>query len=439
MTAQNTMTPEAIRAEIAHHQERIAELKAMLPKQPRRLTASFVRDVKHSGGRGPDRHTAGLGSYGLALLVRQGGSKAFIQRLTVRGKRVDLGLGPYPILSLPKARDMAFANAKAAREGGGLEDLERLGAAVPRKASRTPTLEAAAHAAIAVQASGWKAGSRNRQTWERSLREHVFGPLGSRPVDQVEPADLLAVVTPLWGEKRRLANDLLNRLRTIFAWAAAEGCRDGPNPILAVRDALPKNGHAQRKHHASLPPAEVGAAFAAVRAGRGGAESPAANLCLELAILTAVRSGEARGARWREVDLEAKVWTLPASRMKAGKEHAVPLTEAALAVFEAARALGGKDLVFPAPRSGGELADSSLTRRLRAAGVKQGDGKVHGFRASFRTWAGAQAGEHAIPRDLAEECLAHQYGSAVEHAYVRGSRIEARRAIMERWAAFLGA
>lgn len=416
-------TAEEIQEEIETLQARITELRKQLPHQPRKLSEAFIRDVKHSGRAGPDRHTAGSGGYGLALVVKQSGAKTFIQRLTLDGKRTDIGLGPYPQVSLQEAREAAFENRKLVRAGMGLADLIRPGAS-PRRATGVPTLAEAAAEVIETQSQSWRKGSRTRDAWEANLRRYAFPALGELPVDRIGTRELLQVVEPFWATKHRAMSDLLNRLSSIFKWAMAQQYRnDDPTP--AVRKALPRNGK-QRGHFAALPHSQVGEALAAIRKDD---KRPAASLALQFVLLTACRSGEACGAKWSEIDREAKTWTVPAERMKAGVEHVVPLSGQALAILEEAKALGGERLVFPAPR-GGELWGSALAMVLRGAGFETA--QVHGFRSSFRDWCA----ENDVDRHLAEAALAHTV-RGVEGAYLRTKRIEERRTLMQRWADYL--
>ena len=200
-------TREEILAEIEGLQARITELKARLPKQTRRLTAAFCRDVKHSGGGGPDRHTSGPGGYGLALVVKPSGAKSFTQRLSIAGRRTDVGLGPFPEVTLQQARDAAFENRRIVRAGGTLADLARPSGAPPpakpRKAAGVPTLAEAAATVISIQAKGWREGGRTRETWESNLRRYAFPALGETAVSLVGAPEILKGEAPAVRLARR--------------------------------------------------------------------------------------------------------------------------------------------------------------------------------------------------------------------------------------------
>ena len=317
--------------------------------------------------------------------------------------------------------------SRLARSGAGLERMARPGGQPARKPPSppgVPTLDDAARAVISLHKHEWRQGGRTQESWERSFRR--FPTLGKVPVSELDAPRILAKVEPEWSRERRAMDDLLTRLSTVCRWAIAQGLRTN-DPVPAVRAALPRNGRSKGSFEA-LPHAGVGSVLRTVRAD----PRRAAALALELVVLTAVHSGEARGARWSELDLDARTWTIPGARMKAGVEHVVALSPRAVEVLEEARALGGEDLVFPAPRGGGALSDSSLSRVLRAAGVARAT--VHGMRSSFRDWCA----ESGVDPDLAETALAHARGG-VEGAYLRTRRLEERRAVMERWAEYLGA
>ena len=377
-----------------------------------KLTARFVATVTLPG-KYTDEH-------GLILRVAPGGSKQWIWRGTVRGRRRDLGLGAAAYTSLAEARQTAYEYRKLARSGGDPTDLRR---------PKVPdfTFAEAAERVIALHAPNWR-DPRREQNWRSSLERLAYPRLGHKPVAEIDAADILAVVGPLWADKRETARKLLGRVRTVLRWAVAEGLRSD-EPSDAVRAALPRNGAVVR-HHEALSPAQVGANIAAVRASTA---SDAVKGCYEIVMLCAVRSGEARGAVWSEFDLAAATWTIPPERYKTAAGLRVPLSERALQVLEAARERTGgnpDDYVFRAPRGGALTAEalSTLVRRLDLPG------SVHGARASLRSWCA----EEGVDREVAEQMLGH-VPQGVAGAYQQSDMLEARRGVAERWAIAIAA
>ena len=362
-------------------------------------------------GRHPD------GRYGLYFNV-VGNSRTWVQRLTVDGKRRNFGLGPWPVVSLSEARETAFENVRKRQRGINLVTGRR-------RARTVPTFEQAADAYIALQAPGWKAGSRNESNWRSSLAHAAA--IAERPVDAITTDDVLAVVTGLLrAGKAPTARSVRQRIRAVLDWAIASGHRAGPNPANGELDAVvPKSGH-RIAHHASVPVADVADVLAAAAA----IETPTwrgMTGALRFAVLTTARTSEVLGARWGEVDFDAATWTVPAARMKANVEHRVPLSTAALDVLREARErTGGTGLVFRAPR-GGQLDTAALRRVMRRVGA---GATVHGFRGAFKSWCL----ESGIARELAEMSLAHQFMGDTERSYVRTDLLERRRPVMERWA-----
>lgn len=374
----------------------------------KKLTDAFVRSVDRAGKYG-DQH-------GLILRVRPTGSKQWIWRGTVSGRRVDLGLGGYPYTTLREARERAFECRKASRSGVDPRARNR----------RCPTFAEAVEAVIAMHRPSWRPSGGSEAVWRRTLGTYAVPRLGRMQVDEITSADIMAVLKPIWSEKAVTAQRVRQRIGAVMRWAIAEGHRaDNPagDPITA---ALPRNGR-QARHFRALPHGEVAAALATVR------QAPAAasvRLSLEFLVLTAARTGEVRGARWEEIDREAGVWKVPGSRMKTGREHRVPLSRRALEVLEEVREPGGGDLIFPSARSIrrplGEGTWRGLLRRLGIAAT------VHGFRSSFRDWCG----ETGVPREVAEACLAHAIRNQAEAAYARSDLLERRREVMEAWAEY---
>ena len=349
----------------------------------------------------------------LILNVTPGGSKSWIQRVTVDGVRRDIGLGSFPLVSLAEARDKAFENRRLARGGG--DPL-----AAKRKV-KAPTFREAAQRTHEANRPRWRS-ERVAKKWWQALNKHVFPILGDKRVDRIGREDVLRVLTPLWTSRPEQARKLRQAIRSTLAWAQAHGHVDSNIAADAINGALPTQP-AVKEHLRSLPYRDVPDALATVDASRA---SLFARLCLRFTVLTAARSGESRGATWEEIDLDAREWRIPAKRMKSGVEHRIPFSDAALSVLARARPLR-KDshLIFPSPvRRGRPLSDMALTKLLRDTGLAE-LATVHGFRSSFRDWC-AETGQ---PRELAEAALAHTV-HGVEGAYFRSDLFERRRHLM---------
>ncbi len=375
------------------------------------LTAPFIRSAP------PGRHADGQGLY---LFVQPTGARSWTQRLVIRGRRRELGLGSVDLVSLAEAREQALANRKLARSGGDpLADRRRL--------QGMPTFAEAAERLIEQKRPGWRNASEHRQ-WRNSLARYAFPHIGARPVAEVNSADVLAILTPIWHTRAATAKSVRQRVAAVLEWAVVMEFRTD-NPCDRVGRVLGAQ-LAVVQHMRALPHREVPAAVAAVRASSAG--SPFVRLGFEFLVLTAARSGEVCGARWDEVDVAGHVWTVPASRMKMKRDHRVPLCRRALEILDAARTLGAGryPLVFPG-KGGKVLANRTLRKplqRLRIPAV------VHGFRSSFRDWA-AEKTDH--PREVIEAALAHAVGNKVEAAYARSDLFERRRTLMNDWAAYV--
>ena len=373
-----------------------------------KLSAAFVRTVNEPGKYG-DQH-------GLILRVTPRGTKQWIWRGVVHGRRRDLGLGGYPYTSLAEARQTAFEYRKLARAGGDPAALHRAAAPV--------TFQEAAEATMEMHRSSWKDGGRTERIWRSSLQRFVYPRLGTKPVAQITSSDLLAVIGPLWTDKRETARKLKGRIAAVMAWAIAEGLRPD-DPTAALTRALPRNGHTVQ-HQKALPHQQVGDAIAAVHSSDAWTVS---KLAFEFLVLTACRSGEVRGARWDEIDLDAAVWTVPPERAKTRRPHRVPLSDRALKILaDAADLADTSGLVFPSP-TGRPISDSSLSKLLRENDIAC---VPHGMRSSFRDWCG----ETGVPREVAEASLAHVV-KGVEGAYARSDLLERRRPILEAWSKYV--
>lgn len=358
----------------------------------------------------------------LYLRVAPGGSKSWVQRLTIEGRRHDLGLGGFPLVTLAEARAKAYDNRRLARSGG-----DPLAA---KRRAKTPTFRQAASRTCDALRPRWR-NHKHATDWIATLERHAYPVIGDMRVDRIRREDVLRTLTPIWTRRPETARRVRQRMRAVLRWCWAHGYVSENVAGEGIDGALPKMP-AVRQHFRALPYSEVATALGTVEASRA---SKAAKLCLRFLVLTAARSGEARGATWAEVDAEAREWRIPGDRMKRGAEHRVPLSDAALAVLERARRLDdGSGLIFPsALRPGHSLSDMTLTKILRDQGLA-GRTTVHGFRSAFRDWC-AETGK---PREIAEAALAHTVGG-VEGAYFRSDLFARRRVLMDQWSAFLTA
>ena len=377
------------------------------------LSAAFCRTVTD-----PGRYCDGNGLY---LQVDPTGARRWVQRLVVRGKSRALGLGSFSLVSLAEAREQARTNRRTARTGGDpLADR--------RRARGVPTFEEAAGQVIAIHQAEWKASGRTSRFWEATLRDYVYPHIGGKSVDQVTTADVMAVLLPIWTRKHETAQKVRQRIGRVMKWAIAQGYRNDNPAGDAVTAALPQRSVPVR-HMKALPHGEVAGAIAAVRASRAWVGM---QLAFEFLVLTAARSGEVRLAAWDEIDLVALVWSIPATRMKAKREHRVPLSSRAVEVLHEAKRLraSAKDacaeLVFPSPR-GNPITSDKLPALIRELGIAA---VPHGFRSSFRDWASERTNH---PREVIEAALAHVVSNQTEAAYARSDLFERRRQLMNDW------
>ena len=388
-----------------------------MPKRAKGLTARAVETAVK-----PGRHADGNGLY---LVVKPTGAKSWCLLYTHGGRRREMGLGGYPDVPLAIARRTAATHKEILAAGA--DPLS-----VGSKPS-VPTFGEAADDYIATHAASWR-NAKHKAQWIMTLTRYA-GPLRDKCVDAITVADVLAVLQPLWLSRPETASRLRGRIEAVLDAAKAQGARNGENPAAwrgNLKHLLPRPSKLSRGHHAAMPYSEVPAIMARLRE-----RSATAALALEFIILTAARAGEALGATWGEIDLEARLWTVPAMRMKAGRVHRVPLSGRALDILEAIRPLRASDaadaLIFPGGREGRPLSGMATAMLLRRMG--QGAVTTHGFRSSFRDWAGEVS---SFPREVIEAALAHAVGDATERAYWRGDALEKRRQLMEAWAAFLG-
>lgn len=363
---------------------------------------------------GPGRHGDGRG---LFLYVKASGARSWVLRYQVMGKRHDLGLGAYPEVTLAMARERALQARRMIQEG---EDP------IAKKRQAQPkTFKDAALELIESKRPGWK-NAKHAAQWTSTLEAYVLPGLGRMQVARIETADVMGVLKPIWTAKPETANRVRQRIEAVLDYASALGIRTGDNPARwrgHLDHLLPKPTKVKAvKHHPALPHAEI-AEFMEDLSKRTGVAARA----LAFTILTAARSGETRGATWAEIDLDANLWTIPAERMKAGKEHRVPLTPEAIAC------LGHKGddaaLIFGSETKPGKpISDMSMTAVLRRMGREAIT--VHGFRSTFRDWAGETTG---FPREVIEAALAHGIKDKAEAAYARSDLFDKRRSIMAAW------
>lgn len=411
-----------------------------MPKKAKELSALAVSKIKTDG-----RYAVG-GADGLHLRVA-GTSRTWVLRLAV-GTRInangstvihrrDIGLGSYPEVTLAEAREKARELRKQVRDGiDPIEERKAMKARAKLEAAKAKTFQECANAYIEANRAGWK-NEKHVQQWQNTLATYAFPKIGQLPIAAIDTGLVLNVLqqetgedaVPLWLAKTETASRLRGRLESILDWATFRGYREGENPARwkgHLEHELPARSKVQKvEHHAALPYAELGAFMAELRKREG-----VSARALEFAILTAARSGEVRGAKWDEIDLQSRIWTVPADRMKAGKEHRVPLSEEVIKLLEGQPRIVGNDYVFPAPR-GKQLSDMALTAVLRRMG--RGDLTQHGFRSTFRDWAGETT---AYPREVCEHALAHKLADGVEAAYQRGDLLAKRAHLMAEWAHF---
>ncbi|WP_439574928.1 tyrosine-type recombinase/integrase [Phreatobacter sp.] len=374
----------------------------------------------------PGRYGDGGGLY---LQVAKGGTKAWLFRFMLDGRARQMGLGPVELVSLAQAREKAIQARQLLLDG--IDPIDARDAArEARRAEKASaiTFKEAGARYVATHRAGWKNAVHVRQ-WEQTLETYCDPILGSVSVAEVNVGMVLKVLEPIWLDKHETASRLRGRLEAILDWSTARGYRKGDNPARwrgHLENLLPRISRAKRiKGHAALPYEEAPAFMHALRA-----RNDVSSRALEFLILTAARTGEVIGARWSEVNVAEKVWTVPAERIKAGREHRVPLSDRALEILRTVPTEG--DFIFPGRAKGAGLSNMALLGTLKRMGRE--DLTAHGFRSTFRTWAGERTN---FAREVAEQSLAHVVGDAVERAYARGDLFEKRRRLMSAWAGYL--
>lgn len=378
----------------------------------KKLSAVRVNSIQESG-----RYTDGNGLY---LEVSETGSKRWICRLVVQGRRRDIGLGSARLVTLAEAREEAFKLRKTARAGGDPIEARNISKRVAL------TFREAAERVHAEASDSWR-NEKHAAQWISTLETYAFPLIGGSPVSQIQSANVLQVLSPIWLVKPETARRVRQRLGTVLDWAKAAGHRDGENPVVGIEKALPKQSKAV-KHHEALAYKDVHAFVKSVRESHNG---PAVKLALEFLILTASRTGEVLQARWSEIDEIDGVWTVPASRMKAKRQHRVPISTQCKALLVSARSLGKGTFIFPS--GGGEKPLSNMALLMAVRRLISGL-TVHGFRSAFRDWASE---ETSFSHEVCEMALAHTIKNKAEAAYRRGDLLEKRRELLEAWANFV--
>lgn len=399
-----------------------------MPKKGRELSALETKRLKK-----PGMNFVG-GVPGLALQVLPTGGRTWILRATIAGRRRDMGLGGYPEVTLARAREKAAQYRDQIRDGRSpLAETHAARSAL--RAHVSMSFQQAAENFIDSQRSSWS-NPKHAAQWENTLLKYALPIIGGLDVSHVNVSHILRILEqPIEGEgkfwevRTETASRLRGRLEKVLDWAKGRGLRSGDNPAGwrgNLEAQLPKASKVKKvTHHPALALDEVSAFMGKLRQQKGTAAK-----ALEFAILTAARSGEVRGATWGEIDLRNGLWVIPGTRMKAGKDHRVPLSSDAVVLLKNQPRIEGNDLIFSAPR-GGVLSDMTLSavmRRMKRSEVP------HGFRSTFRDWAAERTD---YPRDIAEMALAHSISNAVEAAYRRGDMLEKRRMMMNDWASFL--
>lgn len=367
----------------------------------------------------PGRYADGDGLY---LNIAPGKSKSWVFLWMKNGKRREMGLGSYPTISLVAARQRAEDCRRLVAEG--------LDPIAERKKTAPVSFGEAADKFVASMASSFR-NEKHRDQWKMTLGDAYCADLRKLPISTVDTEAVLQVLTPIWQSKAETASRIRGRIERVLDFATVKGWREGENPARwrgHLKNALPARQKLTRGHHAAMPYVEVPAYIQRLQT----AEATAAR-ALEFLILTASRSGEVLGAKWAEFDLDKAVWTVPAERMKAGKEHRVPLSPRAVAIIKDQREAKLNDFVFPGEKKDSPLSNMAFAMLMRRMKVDQFT--THGFRSAFRDWAGD---ETSFPREVAEAALAHRVGDETEQAYRRSDALERRRKLMKAWSDFCG-
>lgn len=388
-------------------------MKAKGKHQSNRLTTQSIKKLTE-----PKRYADGGGLY---LLVDQSGNKRWLLRIKIDGKRCDMGLGGWPLVSLAKARNKAAKIRLDVNEG--------INPIAERRKQRisVPSFESAARSVHKANRDTWK-NKKHAAQWLATLEQYAFPVCGQTPVDQIDTSHIMAILNPIWLKKAETARRVRQRLSAVMDWAKAKGYRTAENPVTGITRALPKQTTKQAHHKAvryqDLP--------TVVRQIRESNSSVTVRLALEFLVLTATRTSEVLLAQWNEIDWNNQCWTIPAERMKAGRAHTVPLSPAAMRILQNARVQSPDvGLIFQGRRHGKPLSQDALRMALRHMGRTE---TPHGFRSTFRDWSAEKTN---MPREVCEAALAHVNPNKTEAAYLRTTVFDKRKRLMEDWARFV--
>lgn len=395
----------------------------------RALTAIEVGRIKE-----PGYHAVGTVP-GLHLNVAESGARSWVLRIKVGDKRREIGLGSFPAVTLAKAHQGARETRESVKQGiDPVEQKKALKSAVKADQAKAMTFKSAALEYIKAIESNWK-NPKHAKQWTSTLEAYAFPGMGKLLVRDIELTHVLNVLEPVWKEKTVTAVRLRGRIESVLNWATTRGYRSGENPARwrgHLDNLLPSPNKIKcEEHHPAVQVSEVGAFMQDLRSHEGmGARA------LEFTILTAARSGEVRGAKWQEIDFDAKLWTIPAGRMKAGTEHREPLSDVSIKLLQSLPRFTDNEVVFTSPR-GGMLSDMTLSQLMRRMDYKAVDGRVcvpHGLRSTFRDWVAERT---SYAPEVAEAALAHTKADKTEAAYFRSDLFKKRVRLMAEWSRFL--
>lgn len=413
-----------------------------MPKHAVELKAIQVKRLSE-----PGRHAVGGIPPGLSLNITETGARSWIFRVTVGRNRRHIGLGSYPEVSLAEARELALEMKRKISAGiDPVEQRQAERAALVLEEKQRTTFRDAFNSFYEEKVQGELKNAKHVKQWQSTLTTYAFPVIGDKSVASISVEDILAVLRPIWTTKNETASRVRQRIEAVLDWSKAMKLRDGENPARwkgNLQQILPSPDKVQKENrYPAVDLDEVAEWFHVLRTRNGMAAR-----ALEFLTLTASRSGEVRGALWGEIDLERGIWTIPADRMKAGREHRVPLSYEAIKLLQTLPRFKDCPYVFPSPRNGqmSDMTLSAVMRRIQE--TEERDGRPgfldprsrrpavpHGLRSTFRDWAAERT---TYPRDMAEIALAHNVGSDVERAYRRSDMVERRREMMEEWSRFV--